>query len=73
MKQSGDIGYYKKELHIFNDDKRFAKGKGFWFSHYPECTTKIRKVAVDMTPNYLFAHNDDGPNTKFNGSGSPQK
>eukprot|EP00747_Dinoflagellata_sp_TGD_P144277 gnl/TRDRNA2_/TRDRNA2_176472_c0_seq4.p1 gnl/TRDRNA2_/TRDRNA2_176472_c0~~gnl/TRDRNA2_/TRDRNA2_176472_c0_seq4.p1 ORF type:complete len:305 (-),score=22.26 gnl/TRDRNA2_/TRDRNA2_176472_c0_seq4:229-1029(-) len=55
----GEPGYFKqfiKELHIFDQNGpmgRMAKGKDFWLSHYPECTTEKRLVATDMTPSYL--------------------
>jgi len=51
----GEPGWYSKELHIFSDQERMAKGKDFWLSHYPECTTEKRLVATDMTPAYMRA------------------
>jgi hypothetical protein len=47
--------YTAKELHTFDRRDNFAKGKSYWLSHYPECTTDERLVATDMTPNYLIA------------------
>jgi hypothetical protein len=45
---------WTKELHTFDNKDNFAKGKDYWLSHYPECTTDERLVATDMTPNYLM-------------------
>lgn len=50
----GNPEYYAKELHIFNNEERFAKGPQFWLSHFPEFQTTVRAVAIDCTPNYLL-------------------
>eukprot|EP00747_Dinoflagellata_sp_TGD_P144279 gnl/TRDRNA2_/TRDRNA2_176472_c0_seq6.p1 gnl/TRDRNA2_/TRDRNA2_176472_c0~~gnl/TRDRNA2_/TRDRNA2_176472_c0_seq6.p1 ORF type:complete len:300 (-),score=24.99 gnl/TRDRNA2_/TRDRNA2_176472_c0_seq6:229-1014(-) len=54
----GEPRYFKKELHIFDMSgpmSPMAKGKDFWLSHYPECPTEKRLVAMDKTPNYLYS------------------
>merc|ERR1719401_3167726 len=50
----GEPSFYRKELHIFDRDVRMAKGKDFWLSHHPKCTTQERLVATDMTPYMLL-------------------
>ncbi|KAL1503035.1 hypothetical protein AB1Y20_011104 [Prymnesium parvum] len=30
--------YFRKELHFFDDDLRFARGLGFYAAHYPRCS-----------------------------------
>lgn len=52
----GEPSTFGKELHTFCNEKNFKKGKEFWLSHYPTCTTDTHMVAADMTPEYLQDH-----------------
>jgi len=48
-----DNGSSIKELHIFDTEGQFARGRTAWLSHYPKCSQDTRAVAVDCTPSYL--------------------
>ena len=44
---------YKKELHFFNDDGNYAKGRGWYIESFFE-GAPASAVSGDITPNYLY-------------------
>ena len=47
-----DPAYRAKEANVFGRPQS-AADKDEWLSHYPACSTSVRKVAVDCSPGYF--------------------
>ena len=42
----GEPAFYRKEIHFFDDDLRYARGLGFYAAHFPHCDRPAHATAA---------------------------
>lgn len=50
---AGEPHYYDKEVHMFDQEDRFNKGKEFYAEHFKHCHHNSSDIILDATPNYF--------------------
>ena len=47
---AGEPSFYHKEMHFFDRDERYAKGKDFYKRRYGHCVNRKNRLRLDATP-----------------------